>query len=50
MSFKIFLKKSSGSPPVQWSGTFYAILEEGIMENIHVKLFEIWISVSGVAV
>ena len=38
---------SSGSPPVQWSGTIYAILKEGIMGNIHVKLYEIWTSGSG---
>ena len=28
----------------QWSGTIYAILKEGIMGNIHVKLYEIWTS------
>ena len=44
MSFKSFLIWSSGSPPVQWSGTIYAILKEGIMGNIHVKLYEIWTS------
>ena len=37
--FKIFRIWSSGSPPVQWSGTIYVILEEGIIRNIHVKLF-----------
>ena len=42
MVFKRFLIWSSGSPPVQWSGTIYAILKEGIMGNIHVKLYEIW--------
>ena len=47
MSFKRFLIWSSGSPPVQWSGTIYAILKEGIMGNIHVKLYEIWASGSG---
>ena len=36
-----------GGSPVQWSGTIYAILEEGIMGNIHVKLYEIWTSGSG---
>ena len=41
MSFKIFLIWSSGGPCVQWSGTIYAILQEGIMRNIHVKLCEI---------
>ena len=40
MSFKIFLIWSSGGPPVQWSGTIYAILKEDIIGNIHVKLFE----------
>ena len=30
--------------PVQWSGTICAILKEGIMGNIHVKLYEIWTS------
>ena len=38
---------SSGGPPVQWSGTIYAILKEGIMGNMHVKLYEIWTSGSG---
>ena len=42
MSFKRFLVWSSGSPPVPWSRTICAILEEGIMGNIHVKLYEIW--------
>ena len=36
---KRLLIKSSGGPFVQWSGTICAILVEGIMENIHVKLF-----------
>ena len=31
MSFKRFLIWSSGDPPVQWSGTIYAILKDGIM-------------------
>ena len=39
MSFKRFLIWSSGDPPVQWSRTIYAILNEGIMGNIHVKLY-----------
>ena len=30
-----------GCPPVRWSGTIYAILKEGIIRNIHVKLYEI---------
>ena len=46
MSFKRFLIWSSGDPPDQWSGTIYAILKEGIMGNIHVRLYEIWTSVS----
>ena len=28
-------------------GTIYAILKEGIMGNIHVKIYEIWTSGSG---
>ena len=40
MLFQIFLIWSSGNPPVQWSETIYAILKEGIMGNIHVKLCE----------
>ena len=44
MSFKRFLIWSSVGPPVQWSGTIYAILKEGIMGIIHVKLYEIWTS------
>ena len=47
MSFKRFLIWSSGDPPVQWSGTFYAILKVGIMGNIQVKLYEIRTSGSG---
>ena len=43
-----FLIWSSGGPPVQWSGTVYAILKEGTKENIHVNLFEIWTSGSDV--
>ena len=42
MSFKTFLIWSSGGHPVRWSGTFYAILKESIMGNIHMKLYEIW--------
>ena len=41
MSFKRFLIWSSGDTPVEWNGTIYAILKEGIMGNIHVKLYEI---------
>ena len=40
MLFKRFLIRSSGRPPVRWSGTNYAILKEGIMGNFHVKLYE----------
>ena len=40
MSFKRYLIWSSGEPSVKWSGTIYAILKEGIMGNIHVKLYE----------
>ena len=47
MLFKIFLIWSSGGPSVWWSLTIYAILKEGIMGNIHVKLNEIWTSGSG---
>ena len=47
MTFKRFLIWSSGGPPVQWSGTIYAILKEGIMGNIHKKLFQILNSGSG---
>ena len=50
MSFKRFLIWSSGDPPVQWSRTIYAILKEGFMGNIHVKLHEIWTSGFGVDV
>ena len=47
MSFKRFLIWSCGGSPVRWSGTIYAILEEGVMGNIHVKLYEILTSGSG---
>ena len=47
MSSIRFLIWSSGCPPDRWSGTIYAILEEGIMGNIHVKLYELWICGSG---
>ena len=47
MSFKRVLIWSSGSPPVRWSGTIYAIFKEGIMGNVHVKLYEIWTNGSG---
>ena len=40
MLFKIFLTWSSGGFRVQWSRTIYAILKEGIMGIIHVKLYE----------
>ena len=41
MLFIRFLIWSSGSPLVWWSQTIYAILKEGIMGNIHVKLYGI---------
>ena len=45
--FKRFLIWSSCGPPFGWNGTICAILKEGIMGNIHVKLYEIWTSGSG---
>ena len=42
--FRCWLKDhlwSSRGPPVRWSKTINAILKEGIMLNIHVKLYEI---------
>ena len=47
MLFKRFLIWSSGSPSVRWSRTIYAILKEGLMGNIHVKLYDFWTSGSG---
>ena len=47
MSFKKILIWSSGDHSVQWRGTIYAILKEGIMGNIHVKLYEFRTSGSG---
>ena len=47
MSFKRLLIWSSVDPPVEKSGTIYAILKEGIMGNIHVKSYEIRTSGSG---
>ena len=47
MLFERFIIWSSGNPPVQWSRTINAIMNEGIMGNIHVKLNEIWVSGSG---
>ena len=44
---KRFLIWSSGNPPVQWRGTIYAVLKEGMMGNIHVKLYKIRTSGSG---
>ena len=41
MSFKRCLIRSSGGPPVRCSGNINAILKEGIVGNIHVKLYEI---------
>ena len=50
MLFKRFLIWSSGSPPVRWSKSIYAILKEDIMGNIHGKLYEIWTQMLGVCV
>ena len=47
MLFKRVLILSSAGSSVQWNETVFAILEEGIMWNIHVKLFYIWTSGSG---
>ena len=47
MLFKRFLIWSFGGPPVPWRRTIYAIIKEGIMGNIQVKLYGIWISGSG---
>ena len=44
MSFKRVLIWSSGSSPVWCKRTIYEFLKEGIMGNIHVKLYGIWIS------
>ena len=44
MCFKRFLIWGSDSPPVRCSITIDALLKEGIMENIYVKLYEIWTS------
>ena len=38
---KNFLSGALAVPPVWWSETIYASLKEGIMGNIHVKLYEI---------
>ena len=45
--FITFLIWSSSCPLVQSSKTIYAILKEGIIGLIHVKLYEIWTSGSG---
>ena len=47
MSFKRFLFWNSGGPSIQWSETIYAILKEGSMRYIRVKLYEIRTSGSG---
>ena len=47
MLFKIFLICSSGGSLLRWSRTIYAILKEGVIGNIYVKLNDIWTSVSG---
>ena len=40
---KDFLSRALAAS-VHWSTTIYAIFKEGIMGNIHVKLYEIWTS------
>ena len=47
---KDFLSRAlaSGGPHVWWSKTIYAILEEGVIGNIHIKLFLFWTSGSDV--
>ena len=47
ITFKRFLISSSGSPLIGWNRNIYANLKEGIMRNIHGKLYEIWTSGSG---
>ena len=49
MLFERFHIFNSCDPPVRWSGTIYAILPEGIMGSIHVKLYEIWTSSSEIS-
>ena len=44
MSYKRLFIWKSCSPPDQWSGTNCAILNGGIMGNVHVMLNEIWTS------
>ena len=44
ISFKRVFIWSSGSPPVQWSRTIYAIFVKRLMRNISMKLFGIWTS------
>ena len=40
MSLKKILILRSGSPPVWCGKTIYEIMKDGIMGNIHVKLYE----------
>ena len=47
MLFKRFIIWSSGGSSVGLSEIICAILKEGVMENINVKLYKIWISGSG---
>ena len=47
MLFKRYLIWSSGGPPVRWSGTIFAVYEDGIIRNIQMKLYEILTSGSG---
>ena len=46
MSFKI-LSGALAAPLFSGAKAIYAISEEGIMGNIHVKSFQIWTSESG---
>ena len=50
MLFKDFFIFNFGGHSVWWSRTIGAILVEGVMMNISVKLFCIWISDSGAVV
>ena len=47
ITFERFLIWSSGSHPVQWSKTMYAIFVKSIVRNNSVYLFCIWTSGSG---
>ena len=47
MLFKRFIIWGSGGSSVGLSEIICAILKEGVMENINVKLYKIWTSGSG---